>query len=46
MRTSENYENMLVHEDGTKNMGAYNDTFVKEKLGEGPKGKLYEHFGW
>jgi len=46
MRTSENYENMLVHEDGTKNMGAYNDTFIKEKLGDGPKGKLYEHFGW
>lgn len=40
MRTSENYDNMLIHEDGTKNMGAYDDSFVKDKMGGGPKGKL------
>lgn len=46
MRTSENYDNMLIHEDGTKKMEAYNDSFVKEKMGNGPKGLLYQYFGW
>ena len=46
MRTSENFDNMLINEDGTKKWEAYNDSFVKEKMGNGPKGKLYEYFGW
>jgi hypothetical protein len=46
MRTSQNYSNNLINEDGTKNMEAYDDTYVKKQMGDGPKGKLYEHFGW
>ena len=32
MRTSENYDNKLINEDGTKKLEAYNDTYVKEQM--------------
>lgn len=32
MRTSENYDNNLLNEDGTKKIEAYNDTYVKEQM--------------
>jgi hypothetical protein len=45
MRTSENYNNSFFNKDGTRNTESYNDTFVREKMGGGKHGILYEHFG-
>ena len=42
MRTSENYDNKLINEDGTKKVEAYNDLYVKEKMVV----ILKELFGW
>jgi hypothetical protein len=41
-RTSENYHNNLINEDGSKNMDAYDDSYVRSIMEQ----VLLEHMGW
>jgi hypothetical protein len=42
VRTAENYSNSLINEDGSKDMTAYNDEYVRSVMEE----VLFEHMGW
>ena len=42
MRTSENYSNKLILQDGSKNIEAYNDSYVRSKMEQ----VLFEYMGW